>query len=352
MMTPSSERGTKFGTQPWRILDSVVHLREWGTRIIHPLPLDQVGATIGAARNNWLRIQAPGVAPQIALLARAGRCWTLRDLGGVRLDGVAHSVVSLSPGSEIEIGGITLIAESPRLVALRGSLERLLGWAPDRAVDVDLAMRAVRRAALHREPLLLCGSVSDVLSAARLLHQHTFGNERPFVVCATRRATASGRDAIIIAKPLPALRAAAGGTLCIWQGHRLAKLVPAIRRSTLRTQLMVFTFQPLPTDALFRSPIVVPTLRRRAAELERLIDEYLVEARAELGGTFLPVDRTWIRRYDAATHARIESAARRVVALRGNGGSVIRAATVLGMASSALYEWAGRRKIPDLIAAD
>jgi hypothetical protein len=115
---------------------------------------------------------------------------------------------------------------------------------------------------------------------------------------------------------------------------------------------MVFTSQLLPTDTLFRSPIVLPTLQRRAAELDRLIDEHLVEARAELGGTFLPVDRMWIRRYDVATHARIESAARRVVALRGNGGSIKQAARVLGMAPSALYEWVGRRKIPDLIAAD
>lgn len=37
--------------------------------------------------------------------------------------------------------------------------------------EVDLAMRAVRMASLHRDPLFLCGSDGDVLSAARLLHQ-------------------------------------------------------------------------------------------------------------------------------------------------------------------------------------
>jgi len=345
-----------FDTPQWRINDEIIHLREWGTGFVHPLPSGRgrAGAIIGAARNSWLRIKSsPGVAPQHARLARAGDRWTLRDLGdsaaGVRVDGIEHSVVSLAPGSEIELGGITLIAESPRLVALRELLARFLSWAPERAGEVDLALRAVRMAALRRTPLLLCGCASDVLSAARLLHQHTFGNERPFVVCATRQATlASGRDAIIIANPLRALSAAAGGTLCIWQGRRLAKLVPAIQRPALRTQLMVCTAQPLPTDTLFRSPIVLPTLRRRAAELDRLIDEYLVEACAEFGGTFLPVDRTWIRRYDVATHASIESAARRAVALRRNDGAINRTARVLGMAHSALSEWVARRNMPDL----
>ena len=354
---PGTQLGD-VGAQPWRIVDRIVHLREWGTRIIHPLRLGRGTPIIGAARGSWLRIAAPGVADQHARLTRSGSTWTLRDLGsprGVRLDGVPHSVVSLSPGSEIEIGDITLVAESQRLVALRESLERLLGWAPACAADVDLAMRAVRKAALHREPLLLCGSVSNVLSAARILHQHTFGNERPFVVCAAaRRVTAaSGQNAIVIAEPRRALRAAEGGSLCIWQGRRLAKFIPAIKRPALRTQLMVFTAQPLPTDMLFRSPIVIPSLQRRAAaELDRLIEEHLVEARAELGGTFLPVDRAWIRRYDTDTHATIEIAARRIVALRGDGDSITRAAQVLGMATSTLSEWVSRRKIPDLIAGD
>jgi hypothetical protein len=66
---------------------------------------------------------------------------------------------------------------SPRI------LTRLLGWAPERGPEVDLAIRAVRIAALYHQPLIICGSDGDVVSAARLLHQHTLGAERPFIVC-------------------------------------------------------------------------------------------------------------------------------------------------------------------------
>ncbi len=344
-----------FDTPSWRIDDELIHLREWGTAIVYPLSSGRgrTGAIIGAARNSWIRIKAPGVAPQLARLARAGSRWILRDLrglAGVRLDGIAHSVGSLSPGSEIEIGGIRLIAESPRLVALREALARFLGWAPERAAAVDGALRAVRTAALH--PLFLCGIEGDVFPAARLLHQHTLGNA-PFVICAPgRRVKRIVYGEITINNADNALRAAAGGTLCIWQGPQLAKLITTVPRPTWPAQIMVCTSLPRQTDVLFRSQIALPALRRRVTELDRIINEYLVDACAELGGTFLPIDRARIRRYDSVTHARIASAARRIVVLRGNGGSIVRAARVLRMAHGALSEWVARRKIPDLTAAD
>ena len=175
--------GNNEGEPPrWRIVDDVVHLREWGTMTIYPLPSGRGSAVIGAARNAWLRIAAPAghVAKELARLVRVQGSWTVRGLqtpAGVRLDGVVHAVASLSPGSEIEIGGVRLIAESRRLIALREILARLIGWAPERGTDVDLAMRVVRLAALHHQPLLVCGNDGDAFSAARLLHQHTLRTE-------------------------------------------------------------------------------------------------------------------------------------------------------------------------------
>jgi hypothetical protein len=87
------------------------------------------------------------------------------------------------PGVEIGIGGVTLIAESRLLVALRELLARLIGWAEGRRAEVDLALRSVRLAATRRESLPLCG---DGVSIARLLHRHALGDTRLFVVCDPR----------------------------------------------------------------------------------------------------------------------------------------------------------------------
>ena len=73
---------------------------------------------------------------------------------------------------------------------------------------------------------------------------------------------------------------------------------------------------------------MLPPLGERAAELDRIIDEYAADAVAALGAsaTFTPADRDWVRRHEAATLAGIEKATRRLVAIRGNGGSITRAA--------------------------
>jgi len=146
------------------------------------------------------------------------------------------------------------------------------------------------------------------------------------------------REATNIDNPMKALKAAEGGTLCIWQGPQLAKIVTAIPQPRLCAQLMVGA-PPHRMDVLLKSPIVLPPLRRRDPALDRIIDAFLVEARADLGGTFLPSDRAWIRQHDAKTLARIEFATRRLVALRGAGGSITRTARILGVAHSALSEW-------------
>jgi len=331
--------------------DEIVHVREWGTGNTHLMPHSRDG-TIGSARGSWIRLAH--VAREHARISRVDGYWVLKDMSsssGIRLDGVRHSMFSLVPGCEIEIGDVTLVAESRGLAALRDVLVRLLGWAPERVTEVDLAVRAVRMAALHREPLFLCGSDGDVLSAARLLHQHTLGSEHPFITCAPRRIL-TGRKVINIANSLKALKVATGGTLCIWPGHQLLKLVKANRPPTFSVQLIVCGPPSQRADVLIRSRIVIPSLRRRKTEMDRIINEYLVDARTELGGTFLSSDHTWIRRHDAKTLSRIELATRRLVALRSAGGSITRAARLLGIAHSALSEWVARRKVPDLVARD
>lgn len=340
--------------------DEVVHLREWGTGVVHPLPrgLGRAAATIGTSPESWLRLKkSPGVAAQQARLVRAASRWTLHVLGdtaAVRVDGIEHSVVSLAPGSEIEVGGITLVAESHRLMALREILARLVGWAPQRAAEVDHALQAVRIATLRRAPLLLSGLTGDVVTAARLLHRHTRGHDCPFVICAPRRSFKRSTLAEpVINDSLKALKAATGGTLCIWQGSEGNRLMGAMpHQPTWPVQIMVCSSLRHPVG--IKTSVSVPALRRRVGELDRIIDEYLVQACADMGGTFSSADRAWIRRYDGATHATIELAARRAAALRSPRGAIARgaithAARVLGMAHSALSEWVSRRKIPGLV---
>jgi hypothetical protein len=61
------------------------------------------------------------------------------------------------PGVEVGIGETTLIAESPRSIALRDFCARLLGWGGDHMPAVDHALRALRLAVACRSPLILRG---------------------------------------------------------------------------------------------------------------------------------------------------------------------------------------------------
>jgi hypothetical protein len=114
-------------------------------------------------------------------------------------------------------------------------------------------------------------------------------------------------------------------------------------------QLVVCTHALQPAEPPIASPIVLPPLDERAAELDRIIDEYAAEAVAGLGAvaTFMPADRDWVRRHEAATLAQIERATRRLVAIRDNGGSITRAAAQLAMSHAALSEWVARRTLPE-----
>jgi hypothetical protein len=345
------------GPNQWLIDDEVIQLRIWKTKIIHPLPPKDSEGTIGAVAGCWLQLQDPTarVSRRHAKLAYEDGRWTLSDLhskNGITHDGARRPSFPLTPGVEVGIGGVTLIGESRLLVALREILARLIGWAHGRRAEVDLALRSVRLAATRRESLLLCGD-GDLVSIARLLHRHALGDTRPFVVCDPRRVRAdpNARAAANFESGMLALAAAAGGTLCVWQGRQpddFDKVVAARRDPTSRVQLVVCTHTLQHRDPLIASPIVLPPLAKRATELNRIIDAYAADAVAELGGSFTPSDRVSVRRHEATTLAQIEKATRRLVAIRGADGSITRAALQLGMSHGALSEWLTRRTLPAL----
>jgi hypothetical protein len=338
----------------WLIEDEPTHFRRWGTNITHPFP-PAPGGIIGAAEGSWLQLhdESGRVSRQHAQLVHHNDRWMVCDMrskNGIHHDGARRPSVVLAPGVELGIGGITLIAESPLLAALREVLARLIGWSDGRLEDVDIALRAVRIAATCRGSLHICGN-GDLVAITRLLHRHTLGESRPFIVCDPRRKRAdpSARSATNYNSGMEALSAAAGGTLCIWQNRQpddFAQVVEARRRDpSMRVQLVVCTHTLQSSAPLIASPIVLPPLSERSSELDRIIDAFALDAEATFGAALALNDREWIYKHEASSLSGIEKATRRLIAIRKAGGVMTHAASMLGMAHGTLSEWFARRTL-------
>jgi len=342
------------GPNGWSIHDEVTQLREWGTHVAYPLPPKPVASTIGASKDCWLRLWDPNgsVSRTHAALTYGEDGWRLADLGsknGVFLDGARVPALSVAPGAEIRIGDVALIAESPKLIALRALLERFLGWADERRDLVDHALFSVRIAATHREPLLLCGE-GNLVPIARLLHQRALEG-RPFVVARPRSRHARGMDA---------LAEAAGGTLCVWRREQpddFDEVAAAMQGPYAKALLMVCAHAPPKgNDVASRivtsvRSIILPPLSHRAHELRRIIDAYAADAMAAFGGGWLaPADWEWIEHNASSSLQLIGMATRRIIALHLCEESVTRAAKLLTMSHGSLSDWLARRSLPGKIA--
>jgi hypothetical protein len=347
METETKTTNDAIAPNGWDIRDEVMEFREWGTHITYPLPPKHVVSTIGASRDCWMRLWDPNgsVSRTHASLTHGQDGWLLRDLeskNGVFLDGTRVSALPVVPGAEIRIGEVTLIAESPKLIALRSLLERFLGWDDERREVVDQALFSVRVATTHREPLLLCGE-GNLVPIARQLHRHAFG-DRPFVVA---RRYAKGMDT---------LAAAAGGTLCVWRREQpddFDEVASALQGPQAKALLMVCAHAPPKgNDVASRivtsvRSIVLPPLCSRAHELRRIIDAYAQDAIAAFGGGWLsPADWEWVERNAAGSLQLIGMVTRRIVALHACDESVTRAAKLLSVTHGSLSDWLARRSLP------
>jgi hypothetical protein len=351
---------TDLGVDAWAIDDELVRLREWGTDRSYLLPTapgTEVTAevTIGSsdACTLVLRDSTGRLSRQHARLAREGTRWIARDLdskNGMRLDGARRPKVLLEPGSELGLGSITLIAESPRLIALRGFLARILGWTTTRSETVDLAVRAVRLAATHRAALALCGE-GDLVPIARGLHRYSLGDHRPFVLCdPRRRATEAEAQIENHESGKLALKAAAGGSMCVWPKRLprdFADVSAALHHPSTHVQLIACGQRPSDCTELVSAPIEIPSLSKRRGEIDRIIDEYARDAAAWMGisSPLSKRDRDWVRLHCGGSLVEIEKGTSRILALR-EAGSVAGAAGLLGMAHASLGEWISRRRLP------
>jgi hypothetical protein len=338
------------GSGGWSISDEVTQMREWGTGITYPFPPKHGSSILGAAQGCWLRLWDPAgrISRRHAALTYNDDGWTISDLGsrnGVQVDGVRITASTLAPGAEVRIGSVTLVAESPRLMLLRALLERLLGWGEDRREEVEQALFSVRIAATHREPLLLCGA-GNLVSIARLLHQHVRG-DRPFIVVRARTPYPSGMDALSVVD---------GGTLCVLRNQQpedFDEVVSALRGPYARSQLVVCA-HALPRGHDIASQIVtvvrsilIPPLADRPRELHRIIDEYAADAISAFGGGRLaPADREWVASHASGSLHQIAMATRRIVALHVCDGSVTQASKLLDISHGSLSDWLARRTLP------
>jgi len=230
--------------------------------------------------------------------------------------------------------------------ALRGFVARLIGFAPERAQAVEHALRSIDLAATCQAALVLCGH-GDLVPVARGVHRHALGDERPFVLCDTRRRnTDAGPKLASRPTGADALAAAIGGTVCL-RATRLprdfAELIAAVHDARIR--LVICGIEPPRLTELVLAPIKVPALATRAHELDEIIDEYVHDAAValQISVPFTATDRHWVRAHSATSLPEVEKGAWRILALRQTG-NIAGAAALLGMGHTSLGEWLQRRR--------
>ncbi len=351
--------------------DEVVGLRAWGTNQVVPLcpQSDSQRAssastsheeTAGTTSALQQAHEALAIAGRGVEVVREGPSWRIRDRDGIaqlRQDGRPTREVSLMPGTELKVAGLTLIAESARSIALRNFCARLLGWSHDRVAVVDQALRSIRLASSGRVALVLRGS-GDLVLVARTIHRRTVSDRRPFVVSDPRRrdTAATVRSPANFRLGMDAFFAASHGTLCV-RAQRLPPdfdtILRLFRKPTSTVQLMVCArpvVSGLDAFALGAEPIEIPSLQTRTHELAQITREYLEDAIDELqapaaclnsGVIQWIIDRSSVS--TDVTIPDIEKAAVRAVALHMTGDHT-RAARLLGMAPVSFWRWMDRRQ--------
>jgi pSer/pThr/pTyr-binding forkhead associated (FHA) protein len=343
--------------------DDVMQLREWRTNLVHRLPPVPVReCTIGSAPTCSIRLadDSNQVSRLHARLVPDHGRWRLLDTGstnGILVEGHQSPDVLLQPGVEVRLGGVTLIAESAAVLELRSFLCRLLGWSIAAQESVNVALRTLRQVNAGDAPLLLCGD-GDLSEVALGLHTRSPRRQHPFVFCHPKQKSAPrsprhpARHPAVEPGATRALAAAGRGTVCFRSSKLPADFsVLSLSRRSQPTQVqIIICASGLDEASAFRAAAIpIPPLRLRHGELGRIIDEYASDACSWIEGAskfaLPPEDRQWIADYAADSIPEIEKGASRLIALRV-AGSVLGAASLLGIHHSSLLRWIARRELP------
>jgi FHA domain-containing protein len=353
----------------WAIEDEVIHVREWATSTVHRLGEDAgPSLTIGTSETCSIRVPDPSRlgAREHARLERSGGRWHVVDVGsphGLLVDGARRERAELRPGVEISLGDkVTLIAESPRSIAVREALSRIIGLGARERVMVDLALRKVRAHSARRPLLVLCGGRSelDLVPIAYELHRLTSSERHPFVLCHERAASwAWGRNPSIqtIADSMTALANADGGTLCLLNGSRdqisrraLVAILVSLVQGERQARIVICARKI--EDVEIRAPsLIVSPPRTRKKEIDRLINEYTLDAAKRLACAepirLSPAERAWIRAAAGESVSDLQETTLRLVAVRATT-SISAAAALLGISQAALSKWLQHRAFSKL----
>jgi hypothetical protein len=329
------------GKKSWHVDDDLVRFRLWGAEYAHPLPDPRVPIKLGSAPSCdvQLRDKAGRLSREHALLVPQPTGWEILDLGsknGLWIDGAATSKGLLQAGAKIQLGGLTLVAESLKFIGLRSLVCRLLGWAPARQSEVDEALQYLRDSAIQRTPLVLIGD-DDLVPVAARLHRATLGPEASFV--------ADHGDDVSAA-----IEAAMHGTLCvrIRQGVSIAALTEAVHavEITARPRLVLWSGKTSDAAAVCAKPgrisvIELPPLSARTDEILRIVHETAQDIAYEVGAPssgFTTHDLERLQVIKFAGMADLEDSIRRVIVMRTWG--VTAGAKKLGLKHSSLSQWA------------
>jgi len=241
------------------------------------------------------------------------------------------------------------VAVARRERELRGYFCRLFGWDDAASGLVDAAVRTLLTAGAHGAAVALRGE-SDPVPIAYALHRRLLGPERPFIACDPRRHDSPGsvRSPPNRRRGMDALKEAAGGSVCI-SARRLPKdfdaMAAALRGFGAGVQVFLCLSGTDRIRDLLGRPIEIPSLSRRAADLDRLVTEYLADAAQALGvaGVRLSGCAPNAIAQGIATFAELEKILLRLVAIRSTT-SVSQAARRLRIATVSLSRWLHRRR--------
>lgn len=343
-MTQVSTKADPAGAR-WRITGPIVRFRVFGTDDTYPLA-PGAESIVGTADACEIRLHDPSglISRRHAAISEVAGDQVITDLGstnGISIDGKAGKSFSLSPLDTLQVGGLTLLAESASSLALRELVQRFVGWSVQAQPDVDRTLRALRDASHFRTSLIIFAHGS-ALGVAQRLHDEVVGSHRPFV---TRLPDESGVDA---------QRRAFDGTLYL-DGEKLPRdiqgVLMTLRVPSTRTRLVIGTATvEAAAEVATRIPVVtrisIPSLEGRGDEVARVLEAYASDAATKLDAASPNLradDVSRVRQAGVASHVEAAEVMYRLVAVR-NWGVVVGAERV-GISHGAMSRYWGRRRI-------
>ena len=325
----------------WCVEDLPLRLRQWAGESSFPLLLAEV--KIGSSPTCDLQLHDPEgeISREHAMLKPHGDSWQLSDLNsrnGMLCDGVRVSSVILRSGQWIKIGSLVFVVESPRLVAFRAMIARLVGWMVERQSVVDAEVQHFLGHYARASPLVVIGD-GDLTHQTRRLHRLALGPDAPFVVY---RSDTEASEAF----------ADAGlGTLCVpvRQQSDADKVITRLTGTDPTTwpRVVLCAGRAINIASVCRPlelhhVVTLLALSSRSSELDRIVHESAIDVIEELDGsrTIFPMRELNEWTYESKTFEDIDNALRRVLAKSIWG--VTAGAARLGITHPSLSKWASK----------